>query len=82
MPDQRLPTARRRNDARFKNVAATLHLIERTQRGVPKPGAHEDVAPQKLGPLQKVVAFGPLADAPTRGPSDETSRQNDRKLKA
>ena len=64
----------------YKNVAAPLQLIERAQReqgeqklcAAPGPGA------AKLGPLQKVVAFGPLApqapDAaakhPTFGPAN------------
>jgi hypothetical protein len=60
----------------YKNVAATLQTIERVQReklagsdrvGAPaqlerptdRAGAQSE--PLKLGPLQKVVAFGPLA---------------------
>jgi hypothetical protein len=60
MPDQRPRTVRRRNDVRFKNIAATLQLIERAQRGGPRPSGGEDVPPIKLAPLQKIVAFGPL----------------------
>jgi hypothetical protein len=45
----------------FKNIAATLQIVERARRGgrgEPKPAP---APPVKLGPMQKIVAFGPLA---------------------
>ena len=62
MPGLRPRTAPRRNDVRFKNIAATLQRIERAQRLALKNGDGKSAPPAKLGPLQKIVAFGPLLD--------------------
>jgi hypothetical protein len=56
----------------YKNIAATLQIVERARRGrsdvattetnaarSANPDANE-ACPAKLGPMQKVVAFGPL----------------------
>jgi hypothetical protein len=60
----------------YKNIAATLQIVERARREQQRGGREATVQPvepraprvdaagtslPKLGPMQKIVAFGPLA---------------------
>jgi len=57
----------------YKNVAVTLQIVERARRHGTGPATAQTFTPRataaganessaaKLGPMQKIVAFGPLA---------------------
>jgi hypothetical protein len=57
----------------YKNIAETLQIVERARRRGSDPATVQPVlppandtganqpSPAKLGPMQKIVAFGPLS---------------------